>query len=370
MNLQPTTELLLRNISALHGPDILVVDAPGGQIAPLLLADQPAAEILLWQSDYSDFRHGCRLAGVPPPSRPDLRHQAAGRWTVVFDAWYHRKTGAHDLAIVYLPKGRERLRLVLASAAAATKPDGRILLVGSKRGGIRSARQELEDAFGHAELLDAARHCVLLGARNRLKRADERTLPTDLREFGVDFTIETADVVLRAWSYPGVFSHARLDEGTHVLLQTLDRPLPGPVLDFGCGCGVIGAFLARRWPGTRVDMVDSDALALAAAQRTVETNSLPVRVWASDVLSDVQGGYGLIVSNPPFHRGVQTDMRLAESLFHEAASRLRPGGLVRIVANRFLRYPGLFEAVFGEWRIVAENSRYRIYEAVLARKKR
>jgi len=75
-------------------------------------------------------------------------------------------------------------------------------------------------------------------------------------------------------------------------------------------------------------------------------------------------GCGAIVSIAPFHRGVETETRLAEQLFREAATRLRPGGVLRIVANRFLRYPALLTTVFGSCRIVAEDSRYRVYEAL------
>ena len=366
MDLKPTSELLLRNVHALHGRNVLVVDSPGGEIAPVLHDHQPAADIVLWQSDYADFRHACRLAGAPPCPKPIPGHLAAGRWPIVFDAWYHKQAQPHDLSIVYLPKGRDRLRLLLSCVSAATEPDGRILLVGPKRGGIRSARQDLEAEFGHAEPLDAARHCALLAAQRPAEQPSGQTRPTDLRDFGVECSLEAAGVPLRLSSYPGVFSHGRLDDGTQMLLQTLERPLPGPVLDFGCGCGVIGTWLARRWPDTLVDMVDSDALALAAAQRTVELNGLSAGLWASDVLSDVEAGYGAIVSNPPFHSGVETETRLAERLFREAAARLRPGGILRIVANRFLRYPALLKAVFGSCRIVSEDSRYRVYEAPAA----
>ena len=71
-----------------------------------------------------------------------------------------------------------------------------------------------------------------------------------------------------------------------------------------------------------------------------------------------------IVSNPPFHDGIATDYRFVEKFIAEAKWFLKPGGRLRIVANAHLKYVPAIEGAFGNCRIVAENARFRIYEAL------
>ena len=166
-------------------------------------------------------------------------------------------------------------------------------------------------------------------------------------------------------SLPGVFAYGRLDEGTRLLLATLSDPMPARVLDVGCGTGVIGAVIQKGRPQTRVDMVDVDALALEATRRTLLANGLPVsdeRIRPSNIFSAVEGRYDLIVSNPPFHAGVKTDDQMVAAFFAQAAQHLNPGGTLRIVANRFLKYRPLIERQLGACRVVRENRSYCVYE--------
>lgn len=50
----------------------------------------------------------------------------------------------------------------------------------------------------------------------------------------------------------GVFSKGEVDDGTDLLLKSLPEEMAGDILDLGCGWGVIGICVARRWPETRV----------------------------------------------------------------------------------------------------------------------
>jgi 16S rRNA (guanine1207-N2)-methyltransferase len=110
--------------------------------------------------------------------------------------------------------------------------------------------------------------------------------------------------------------------------------------------------------------VDASALAVEASRRTAQRNGMPTRrIWASDVFSDVRHRYRTILSNPPFHVGVKTDLSIVESFLRQAAARLRWAGRLRMVANRFLPYRRVLKACVGTTRVVAENSRYAVYEA-------
>jgi release factor glutamine methyltransferase len=72
------------------------------------------------------------------------------------------------------------------------------------------------------------------------------------------------------------------------------------VLDMGTGCGVNAVLAASR--STHVLAVDINPVAVAAARANAERNGVADRVEVrhSDVFSDVEGRFDLIVFDPPF----------------------------------------------------------------------
>ncbi|HSO68839.1 MAG TPA: methyltransferase [Arachnia sp.] len=131
----------------------------------------------------------------------------------------------------------------------------------------------------------------------------------------------------------GVFSGARLDPGTAILLRESLPPEEGHLLDLGCGFGPIAVALAVASPAVTVDAVDVNALAVeltglnAAAAGVAER----VRATAPDgVAAEVR--YREIWSNPPIRIG-------KEALHHLLLTwlpRLEPGGVARLVVNKNL----------------------------------
>ena len=75
----------------------------------------------------------------------------------------------------------------------------------------------------------------------------------------------------------GVFSKGEVDDGTDLLLKSLPEEMTGDILDLGCGWGVIGICVARRWPDTRVTMADVNLRALELARGNAERNRAEVR---------------------------------------------------------------------------------------------
>lgn len=88
--------------------------------------------------------------------------------------------------------------------------------------------------------------------------------------------------------------------------QWLQAAESAPVwaLDYGTGSGCIVVALAKRCPSSRFVAVDSSPRALAVARQNVELNAvLPqVELREADSLAGIalNGGFRLIVSNPPY----------------------------------------------------------------------
>ena len=121
--------------------------------------------------------------------------------------------------------------------------------------------------------------------------------------------------------------------------------------------------LGRRNPETRFELVDVDALALYCASETLKRNNIDAEVYPSDGLSNVHGRFAGVVSNPPFHSGIRHDTSIAERFFEQVTRNLLPRGVLRIVANGFLKYPALVEAHIGPCQVLRENNRFKVYSA-------
>ncbi|MCW5458139.1 class I SAM-dependent methyltransferase, partial [Pseudomonas aeruginosa] len=264
--------------------------------------------------------------------------------------------GAWSAAVLFLPKSRELADYLLASLAARL-PGGELFLVGEKRGGIERASKQLA-AYGRPRKLDSARHCQLWQVQ-----VEQAPAEPDLLALAQRYSLPLADGELQVVSLPGVFSHGRLDRGSALLLEHLDDLPKGHLLDFGCGAGVLGALVKRRYPASRLTLLDVDAFAVASSRLTLAANGLDGEVIAADGIDGAPRGLAAIVSNPPFHQGVHTDYQASERLLQRAAEHLAAGGELRLVANSFLKYPPLIERHLGPCRTLAEGDGFRVYTA-------
>jgi 16S rRNA (guanine1207-N2)-methyltransferase len=341
--LLPPTQLLLRNIDRIRGDNLLIAGAPGDDAIVSSFGGR-SGRVLTF--DYAAHLLFSRLLGSDGPGL-----------TTRFSATYESPDAPHDVAVVYLQKGAELNELVLATVASVMAPGAPVLFVGENKAGIRSAAEILERRIGPIVFSDAARHSVVYLAHASLSAPQ----PVDLASWEKVFPVDAAGRSLSVVSLPGVFSHGRLDEGTAFLLNHLPADTSGDVLDFGCGAGVIGAFVKSVSPECRVTLVDSNAFALAATSRSFERNALAAKlIQPSDGLAGVPDRFDLIVSNPPFHQGVATNYDVSSSFLSASSEKLRPGGTLIVVANKFLPYESVMSRALGSSVVLAQNNKYKV----------
>ena len=101
----------------------------------------------------------------------------------------------------------------------------------------------------------------------------------------------------------GVFSKRGLDFGTRSLLENLDiERISGDVLDFGCGYGPIGIYIAKN-TSSIIDMVDINNRSLNLALKNSKLNGVSVNIFESNIYSNVSKKYDFIITNPPIRVG-------------------------------------------------------------------
>ncbi|EAR4114188.1 16S rRNA (guanine(1207)-N(2))-methyltransferase RsmC [Salmonella enterica] len=333
----------------------------------------PASEVLLRHSD--DFEQSRILfAGDLQDDLPARFECAASRaHTQQFHHWQvlSRQMGdnvrfslvaqASDVAdcdtlIYYWPKNKPEAQFQLMNILSLMPSGSDVFVVGENRSGVRSAEQMLAD-YAPLNKVDSARRCGLY--HGRLEKQPQFSLESWWAEYNIDgLTIKTL---------PGVFSRDGLDVGSQLLLSTLTPHTKGKVLDVGCGAGVLSASLASHSPKVRLTLCDVSAPAVEASRATLAANGLEGEVFASNIFSEVKGRFGMIISNPPFHDGMQTSLDAAQTLIRGAVRHLNSGGELRIVANAFLPYPKILDETFGFHEVIAQTGRFKVYRTVMTR---
>ncbi|KAF1030743.1 MAG: Ribosomal RNA small subunit methyltransferase C [Pseudomonas sp.] len=327
----------------------------------------PRSEVLLRQAEL--FQGNVLLVGLPADDLLGRLPNAHG-WSwhagdqATLDARFAGRSQfgvsvperSFEAAVIFLPKSRD-LADYLLNAVAARLPGKPVFMVGEKRGGIESGAKQMAP-FGKPRKLDNARHCQLWQIT-----VDNAPQAVELESLAQVFEVPLAEGPLKVVSLPGVFSHGRLDRGTELLLEHLDNLPDGHLLDFGCGAGVLGAAVKRRYPHNRVTMLDVDAFAAASSRLTLAANGLQAEVITGDGIDAAPMGLNTILTNPPFHTGVHTDYHATENLLRKAAKHLEKSGELRLVANSFLKYQPLIEEHLGACSIKAEGMGFRIYRA-------
>jgi 16S rRNA (guanine1207-N2)-methyltransferase len=320
-------------IGALDALDLgarpLVVDENSGQLAAALHAD--GREPQTWRR-YS--AHGDTAAPWPSGT-------------------------ACTSALVRLGKDRRALVMALHAAASVVAPGGAMILFGANAEGVRSAGKALEEVAEGVTTVDTRRHSRVLAGRRRHEIPGLRATLDAWREV---HEIELAGSV-RSWvSYPGVFAGAALDPGTALLLVHL--PVLGrsaTVLDMGCGSGMIGAAVRAEFADASVDLVDSDAVAIAAARENVPGATV---VCGDGLSAAPRARYDAILSNPPIHEGVAESLVFLQRLIAGAPARLKTDGILQIVIQSRIRALPWFEAAFKEAAIVAQDRRYQVIRGI------
>ena len=126
----------------------------------------------------------------------------------------------------------------------------------------------------------------------------------------------------------GVFSKKGLDFGTRTLLENLPE-LRGNILDFGCGYGPIGIYIAKTY-NCNVDMIDINNRSLSLAVKNSKINNVKTTIFASDIYANVTKKYDYIITNPPIRVG----NTILFQILLDAKKYLKKGGELWLVINK------------------------------------
>ena len=261
----------------------------------------------------------------------------------------HSSATPVDVAVLnlYYQPSKAWVLYGLQVAAHALKAEGKLYVTGAKDRGILSIGKHMEELFDNVETLTISKgHRVLTSVRTDASRPPALSMSKEGRNESV----------------PTLFADSKLDEGTRLLLETIEVHVSDKVLDIGCGAGFIGLHMAHLANKGHVTMVDSSLAAVAASQQAIVESGLSnVQVLPSDAVQAVQTQhFDLVATNPPFHQGGLQTTGIAESFIRGAAQVLEPQGRFYLVANRFLKYEPILKANFKHVEEVGGNTKFKV----------
>ena len=369
-----TSELILRNFS---GDDFV---RAGGLSDELQAPDVEASvELEADLKSTTDLASSILLINAPRDSLALDLVQAGASTVQVFtqdfgDHAYFESSGISSefgllpqagigagIVILFLPREKDRLQFLLHYLSSKLSADQQLWLVGENKAGIKSADRHLKKRFAKVKKLDSARHCVLYRASSPLAAQAFK-----LEDYWQDWPVELATGELKLRSLPGCFAHGRLDKGTALLLDYLQSDdakqlkIKGRVMDFGCGAGVIGLFLKHQNPEIRLELLDSSASALESCRASLANNGFEAELTPSDGLEQAHGRYDWMISNPPFHKGVSTDLDVTKRFITVAPTMLGNRGRMLLVCNRHLPYEATLSETFSVVQKVKEDGQFKV----------
>jgi len=334
-------QLLLRNDDLLKAKCPLFINLPVDDFFQTYQTLYPQAELSFYNTNYQNHQQ--------------INQLILEKSTKVFSASYQSEI-KHDLVIIQFPKSKAELNFTLAMLDAVTTPECLVLIVGENKSGIKSIEKLTASQLSDCAKIDAARHCLLFSA-SLIPQSE----PFDLSKWLKPYSFSINNTQVNVVALPGVFSQNGLDIGTQVLLENLPKKIYGDILDFGCGAGVIASYLGKTIPDIKLHLLDVSALALYSAQETLKLNGLNGHVFPSNSLSDVQGKYDQVISNPPFHQGLKTNYQATETFLGKIKPHLKAKGKVTVIANSFLRYQPIMEQAIGRTEILAKQKGFSLY---------
>ena len=352
-----STRLLIDNVNVSPGDNILDYGCGYGAVGVALADIAPGIDIRMVDSDIRAVRW----------AQENVRANGVENAHIVLDHTLDRYSDGFFNIIAMNPpieEGTEAIFEMIDRALPKLRNGGSFYLIAKVRKGAKSYMRKLSETIGPAKVIRKSGGYWLMRAERSPVRSP---VPADLSVY--EHTVETR---LRGRKYTfctraGIFSRKEMDDGTLLLIESVDVMPMNSVIDVGCGYGPIGLLMARMAPQGRTLLVDKDFVAVDYANRNARANDLDnARAQLSNGFDQVDPAlrFDVIASNLPAKVGKE----LLTLYLHDALARLRPGGRLYLVTITGLRQfiKRNLEEVFGNYKKLKQG---RAYTVALAEKR-
>lgn len=262
-----------------------------------------------------------------------------------------------ELGIIKVPKSIELFDFYLSSLVKNLKKDATVLCGFMTKYFNKSMLEVANTYFEEVEqslALKKSRILILKSPKNV-----PNTDPLISLKFNHTITGE-----LEIKQYPGVFSSKNIDYATQFFLDHLGvLDTDERILDLASGNGIIARTAITIQPNAEFHLVDDSYLAIESSKLNMP-DGITQFFW-NDGLDLLEKEYfDLVLSNPPFHFGFETNVEVSIHLFKQVHQCLKIGGRFRAVTSKHLNFKTHLEPLFSSTKIIAETTKFVVYESV------
>lgn len=251
-------------------------------------------------------------------------------------------------ALILIGKHRGENEAMIARAATLCHQGSVIIVAGDKTSGIGSLKKRMAQ---HSEIegSQAKYHATVFWIRNvsNLSGAPKSARIAQPAGF------KTA---------PGMFSPEKIDKGSALLAEHIDKSIRGAVADFGSGWGYLSRVIVEKGAANTLDLFEAHWPSLEAAKNNLLTIDGPTMSyhWLDITREPISRRFDGIVMNPPFHTGRKSEPALGEKFIETAAKVLKPKGRLLMVANSGLPYEKTLTAHFARFKELEKRDGFKI----------
>lgn len=262
-----------------------------------------------------------------------------------------------NISLIKIPKSTELFGLYLDQVSSVLQDDG-IAVCGFMTKYFNKKILEVAGLFFEEV------HQSLAWKKSRLLILKKKKAVVEFqKEHSLSFDHEKTGSI-QIQQYAGVFSSNNIDYASqffidHLTVENTDHE----VLDIGSGNGVLSIAAKALQEDAEVHLVDDSYLAIESSRLNLKDKK--THFYYNDTLDEIESdSIDLAISNPPFHFEFETNIEIPVQLFKQIHRCLKNGGKFKSVASKHLNFKTHLEPLFTSTRIVAENSKFVIYESI------
>ncbi len=109
--------------------------------------------------------------------------------------------------------------------------------------------------------------------------------------------------------------------------------------------------------------MDVSSAAVFSTTASLQANGLSAQVRLGDLYQGMTGPFRTIVTNPPFHDGLERSVTVTQRLISGAPKLLAAHGELLLVANRGLPYADWLHEAFNQVSVLQDNRQFRVWAA-------
>ncbi|RLT87881.1 MULTISPECIES: class I SAM-dependent methyltransferase [unclassified Ketobacter] len=266
-----------------------------------------------------------------------------------------------DVIAYRVSKEKAVVHHIINQAPASLNAKGSLLLCGFKNEGIKTYISKVEQYLGcKAEVSKGERQLKL--AQFRVTELGE---PLDDREYR-QLTCIGEQRNLALFSKPGQYGWNKIDKGSELLVNAFADHVniagaPATLLDLGCGYGYLSVMAWALGAG-QIMATDNNAAAIASCRHNFEIHGIQGEVSADDCACDLHHQYDVVLCNPPFHKGFDTEPDLTEKFLRSARHHLKNNGVAFVVVNQFIPVEAIAPSYFKSIETVYRDKSFKVFK--------